>query len=276
VTAHRDRGAPSPAPGPSAHLLPFPAVRRRVRRPLGALLALALRLRSRPLRPAAGAPALVFAPHQDDEALGCGGLMILQHQAGQPVHVAYLTDGSASHPGHPRIAGAELVRLRREEAAAAAALLGVPAGRLHFLGARDGTLNRLEPAVAAALAAAIAGVLAAVRPAEVFLPCRRDGSSEHDAAFPLILAAVRGVNPRPRLLEYPIWARWSPQRLVRPLLGSRRVWRAFFPGQSALKQQALALYASQFQPLPPWDQPVCPPEFAACFSSDEEFFFETV
>jgi LmbE family N-acetylglucosaminyl deacetylase len=272
VTAPGERGAPSAAPSP---LLPWPALRRRGRRPLRGLLALALRLRSRPFHPAPGAPALVFAPHQDDEALGCGGLMILQHLAGQPVHVAYLTDGSASHPGHPRIAAAELVRLRREEAAAAAALLGVPAGRLHFLGARDGTLDRLEPAAQAALAAAIAGVLAAVRPAEVFLPCRRDGSSEHEAAFPLIVAALRGAALRPRILEYPVWARWSPQRLVRPLLRARRVWRAAFRNHAALKQRALALYASQFQPLPPWEQPVCPPEFAACFASDEEFFFET-
>jgi len=258
-----------------AHLLPVPAARRRGRWPLRRLLALALRLRSRPLLPTPGAAALVFAPHQDDEALGCGGLMILQHLAGQPVHIAYLTDGSASHPGHPRFPAGELARLRRTEAAAAAALLGVPALRLHFLGARDGTLDHLEPPAAAALAAAIAGVLAAVRPAEVFLPYRRDGSSEHEAAFPLILAAVRGGNLRARILEYPIWARWSPQRLVRPLLRSRRIWRASFPGHAALKRRALALYASQFQPLPPWDQPVCSPEFAAAFASDEEFFFET-
>ena len=151
----------------------------------------------------------------------------------------------------------------------------MPEGRLHFLGARDGTLDRLEPPAAAALAAAIAGVLAAVRPTEVFLPYRRDGSSEHEAAFPLIRAALRDAGLRPRILEYPVWARWSPQRLVRPLLRSRRVWRAAFRGHSALKRRALALYASQFQPLPPWDQPVCPPEFAACFDSDEEFFFET-
>jgi hypothetical protein len=37
---------------------------------------------------------------------------------------------------------------------------------------------------------------------------------------------------------------------------------------------ALAQYATQVRPIPPWTEPVLSPEFIASFSFPEEFFFE--
>ena len=39
---------------------------------------------------------LVVAPHQDDETLGCGGLIARKRYEGLPVHVVFITDGSAT------------------------------------------------------------------------------------------------------------------------------------------------------------------------------------
>ncbi len=59
---------------------------------------------------------IVFAPHQDDETLGCGALIAHKRNDGQPVHVVFLTDGSCSHPNHPRVTPVEIAELRAQEA----------------------------------------------------------------------------------------------------------------------------------------------------------------
>ena len=250
------------------------AIKKPCRRPLHNLITAAMRARSRPYSVADEIRCLVVAPHEDDATLGCGGLMIGKRLEANPVDVLYVTDGSASHLGHPTLSPEELGKQRRSEALAALGALGVDRCRGHFLGARDGTLGRLEPGEFQTLVGRIADLLLQIRPDEIFLPCRHDGSSEHDAAFILIQSALRRTNGRARLLEYPIWASWAPQRLVRPLFTSRRIWRADFSGYEAIKRRALDLYRSQVAPTPPWDQPVLSAEFISYFQSSEEFFFE--
>jgi LmbE family N-acetylglucosaminyl deacetylase len=61
---------------------------------------------------------LVLAPHQDDEAIGCGGLLNLLAKQGCHLTIGFLTDGAeASDPESS-------VPTRREEAARASSLLG--------------------------------------------------------------------------------------------------------------------------------------------------------
>ncbi|HLL52387.1 MAG TPA: PIG-L family deacetylase, partial [Myxococcaceae bacterium] len=82
--------------------------------------------------------AMVFAPHPDDETLGCGGTILRKRRAGAEVRIAFLTDGAASH-AHlvPREA---LRALREREALEAAGALGVEASRVCWLGFPDGEL----------------------------------------------------------------------------------------------------------------------------------------
>jgi LmbE family N-acetylglucosaminyl deacetylase len=65
----------------------------------------------------------VIAPHPDDEAIGCAGVILRHRHAGDTVLVIYITDGSASRAGG--LAAAEMRQARRGEADAACALLGV-------------------------------------------------------------------------------------------------------------------------------------------------------
>ncbi len=244
-----------------------------LRRALRAVVIAGLRLRSRPLGSAPGSRTLILAPHQDDEALGCAGLILTRRMAGLPVDVVYITDGAGSYPGHPLLPPAELARLRRAEAIQAMQGLRVEATSLHFLDAVDGTLAHLRPEESEALARRIAGMISALVPTELFLPCRADGSSEHEAAFRVAQRALQLSALRTRILEYPVWARWSPQQLIRPGL-TRRVWRLAFPAHAAAKRAALACYVSQTEPTPPWPDPVLPSGFADSFATTEEFFFE--
>ncbi len=244
-----------------------------LRRGLRTAVTSALRMRSRPYPLAAGSRGLIIAPHQDDEALGCAGLIFSRRAAGLPVSIVYITDGAGSHPNHPQISPADLAQLRRGEASQAMQLLKVEAASLQFLNAPDGTLAHLSPAAFEAIAQRLAALIAPLAPTELFLPCQADGSSEHTAAFKLTARALQHAKLNPRLLEYPVWARWSPQRLIRPAFTSR-VWRHAFPETVAAKRAALACYVSQTTPTPPWPQPVLPAGFADSFESDEEYFFE--
>jgi len=64
---------------------------------------------------------LILGAHPDDAEYHAGGLASIYCQAGQVVKMVSLTDGSAGHHGKPR---AELAAVRREEAAAAARVIG--------------------------------------------------------------------------------------------------------------------------------------------------------
>src|SRR6266568_3565459 len=108
-----------------------------VRRGLHWTMRLALRVRSRPLRSCGGNTTVIIAPHQDDETLGCGGLIALRSQRGGSTRIVYLTDGSGSHLGHPVFSPAAIATQRRIEAQAATTLLGLKPEQLTFIDARD-------------------------------------------------------------------------------------------------------------------------------------------
>ena len=217
---------------------------------------------------------LVVAPHPDDETLGCGGTIALLVKAAVSVEIIFVTDGSASHPSHPTYSPEQIGALRAEEARVATGILGVDWSKVTFIGAKDGTLASMDEASSRSIVDALSAALRRVSPEAVVLPCRGDGSSEHDAAFACVRRALRQASASPRVLEFPVWAWRNPTRLVRPLLTSRRVWRAVLGRQIDTKIAALASYASQTRPLPPETKPVIPEDFASEFTVPEEYFFE--
>jgi N-acetylglucosamine malate deacetylase 1 len=232
----------------------------------------ALRLRSRLYSPRPGT-TVVFAPHQDDETMGCGALIARKRNDGLPVHVVFITDGSASHPKHPRFTPAEISAMRRQEACEALAILGVESVAIHFLDETDGTLDQLTPARREWMVARIAALLGEIQPGEIFLPCRPDGSSEHDAAFGFILEALQRARLHPAVWQYPIWSWWNPVLLLEPLFSGGDRVRMPTEDYAAIKQLAFSRYRSQLQPLFPQVDPVLPAELARIFNSKAEYFF---
>jgi N-acetylglucosamine malate deacetylase 1 len=237
----------------------------------GSLLALC-RLRSRPYIPDTE-PVLVIAPHQDDCTLGCGGLIFQKRLAGHPVEILYLTDGAVSHPGHPFLTPAEISLRRKAEARLANQRLGVDSAALRFLDLPDSRLDKLATDERAAAVTRLAAALAERAPSVLLLPLRHDGSSEHQAGFTLVRDALERASLRPRVLEYAVWSLWSPQLLL-PALRRARIHRFDFPGYAPRKSHALAAYVSQFEPTPPWKNPVLPAGFRSIFETEREFFFE--
>jgi LmbE family N-acetylglucosaminyl deacetylase len=203
-----------------------------------------------------------------------GGTIARLAAAGSVPHVAFVTDGRASHPGHPAFGPEEIAALRRREAEAALAELGVGADRLAYLGGPDGRLDRLEPEEGRRLADGLRLALSRVRPDLVFLPTGADGSSEHRGAYDLVRSVLPPGTGGAQVLEFAVWAWWSPQRLLGPLRSSRVVWRSRLGPARAAKALAVAAYGSQCLPLPPQPAAALPPGFAACFDAATEYFFE--
>jgi LmbE family N-acetylglucosaminyl deacetylase len=97
---------------------------------------------------------LVFAPHPDDEVLGCGGILLQALARGERVKVVIFTNGD----GFPAVASLitgkpadrlaaedylELARFRQAQSQAAMAALGGKPGDLVFLGYPDAGLDRV-------------------------------------------------------------------------------------------------------------------------------------
>jgi LmbE family N-acetylglucosaminyl deacetylase len=219
------------------------------------------------------APAVIIAPHQDDETLACGGLIARKRSEGLPVHVIFITDGSASHPGHPRLNQAAIAALRAREAMQAMSYLGVERSAVHFLDEPDGSLKTISPARREDLVSRLAGLLDRIAPGEIFLPCHPDGSTEHDATFWFVLDAIGRTSLRPEVWQYPVWSWWNPVLLVRRWLRSPECRRQPIEDYQQAKQHAIKCYQSQIAPLPPDQTAALPAELVDIFASDTEYFF---
>jgi LmbE family N-acetylglucosaminyl deacetylase len=241
---------------------------------------------------------IVFAPHQDDETLGCGGTIIQKRQAGVPVWIVFMTDGSRSHKN--LMGKEEMKALRCKEAINAGKVLGVAEEQIRFLQFPNGELNRRR----AEAQKQVELLLSEIRPQEVFIPSPWDFHFEHRETALIVMAALAQLNAKhifdipPQVYEYPIWF-WYQWPMVGLPSGSseersrllKRGLRYGF-GLALLtqfnravlvrevldgKREALAQHASQMTRLDPdanWAtlQDVAGGEFIQFFFQDCEFF----
>jgi len=135
----------------------------------------------------------VFAPHPDDETLGCGGTLArLAEQC--PVKVVLITDGSGAG-GLPDGAGA----IRQAEFVRALARLGVT--ETEQLGLPDGAF-----AASASLAQRMDRLIQDYRPDWVFLPSPLDYHRDHVRIAAFLEPICRRSPSVTTLLFYEIWA----------------------------------------------------------------------
>jgi LmbE family N-acetylglucosaminyl deacetylase len=207
---------------------------------------------------------IVFAPHQDDETLACGGTISAKRDLGAPVRIVFMTDGATSHAQF--MDAQDLVQIRNVEALDAVRTLGIAEEAVEFLGFPDGRLRSFhETAVARTLE-----ILLRHQPDEVFAPYRWDGVTDHEATCDVVLEAVRLAGREIRVFEYPVWF-WNQWPWVSLRLGmngtaaqdllrtTRHYWglralrefRVCVPVSKYLdsKRQALSMYRSQMTPL---------------------------
>lgn len=236
-----------------------------------------------PVLPAAAAatlgPTVVIAPHPDDESLGCGGLVALLRQAGQPVWCVLVSDGTMSHPNSRKFAAPARQALREQELRAALAALQVPSQALYCLNLPDGAVPLPEVAAGAAAARQLATFLQQTQPATVLVPWRRDPHPDHRATHQLVQAALLQVPNPPRLLEYVVWAWERAEAGDLPQAGEVEGWQLDISGVLELKQRAIAAHRSQLPGSPIDDDPTgftLAPGMLAHFARPTELYLETV
>lgn len=186
----------------------------------------------KPLRLDRVRDALVIAPHPDDETIGAYGLIRRLTRRGARVRVIVAADGAASHPASKRWPRRRLVAERRRETQAAMRRIGVPAGRVRFIGLPDGHLSGLTGRDALSLARAVARAGTADL---LVLPARDDDHPDHRAVARIARAAGSGSARR---IEYLVW----PNRQVRaaPAIATLRLGHI-----AAAKRGAIRRYRTQ-------------------------------
>lgn len=189
---------------------------------------------------------VILAPHPDDEALGCGGLLALLADGNQRAHVIVMTDGCRSHPRSRAYPAARLAALRSSETLAALAVLGYPPSAVTFMGFADGALPAEGKAPFEAAASRLRKLLIEQSPNTIVVPWRRDVHADHQSTWQLCRAATSGLSITFRWLEYPVWA-WShaDAHEVPPQATEAKVWLLDIATAQKRKQLAIAQYRSQ-------------------------------
>ena len=189
-----------------------------------------------------GKPVLILAPHPDDEALGCGGLIAAASAAGHPPFVLVLTDGSGSHPNSQSYPPQRLITVREQEARNAVAILGLSGDRIGFLGLRD-TAAPMDGEAFEAAVASILATVASVGATTILAPWQHDPHCDHLAAHRMAAAAASRCQIRH--LAYPVWG-WTlaPETaLPGPAPHGMRLGITQY---LANKQRAIAAHVSQY------------------------------
>lgn len=226
-----------------------------------------LRFNSHPMTVSAKR-CVVFAPHQDDETFGCGGLIAMKKALGATVKIIFLTDGSRSHTHLPEASREHLVRTRRSEAIAAAKALGLSEQELTFLSHPDGGLGEMSGDEKRRAVEQLSLILHETAPEEIYVTHRHDKHGDHEASFDLVMRAMALAGIRADVLEYAIWAVWWSAfgfRLKASDLAGARVLNITSVREK--KYKAMQAYGSQLD--------VLPPGFVRRFHRNYEFYFST-
>ena len=215
-------------------------------------------------------PALLLAPHPDDETLGCGGLIAESCALGRELHVLVITDGTGSHAGSRAWPAERLRALREREALQAVGALGLAADRIGFLGLRD----TAAPHEGAALDHAVSRIAAHATERDartVLTTWRHDPHGDHVAVSLMGDAVARAIGAR--LLHYPVWGWTLPAGHLLPDAPIRG-WRLDITHHLPAKRRAIAAHRSQTTDLID-DDPSgfrLPDEFLALFTRPFEVF----
>ncbi|MBP0600645.1 PIG-L family deacetylase [Herbaspirillum sp. LeCh32-8] len=207
--------------------------------------------------------AVILAPHPDDEALGCGGLIGMLTTLGRQVSVVAVSDGEGSHPPQSQL-HAKLPELRAGESLAALRRLGLHDAAIRRVRIRDG-------AVTAHLPELLKWLHAYLQPTDIlFAPWRLDGHPDHEAVGQAAARMEQDIGCK--LVEVPIWTwHWArPDDARLPWGRARRLHLT--PAAEQNKRLALQCYRSQIG-QDEGRMPVLPAHVLAHFVRPFEVFF---
>lgn len=176
--------------------------------------------------------ALVFAPHPDDEALGCGGLVVALNTAGIPVQAIIVTSGGFGEHGK------EGTAVREDESRAAATILGIE--HLQFWRETDREVACTENTIAKAKQAILEAN------ADLILtPSIHEIHPDHRATAWIVVEAARRLANEGRELRVAMFEIGAPLQRADVLVD--------ITAHETLKRAAIACYSSQLD-IQPYDE----------------------
>jgi LmbE family N-acetylglucosaminyl deacetylase len=216
---------------------------------------------------------LIIAPHMDDEALACGGLIALLPDK-ERIHIVYATDGMKSpapiFPGRDSISP-DLGKVRVHESIDAMTLLGVPEHNLHFLCLPEAMLSKNRQALQSALMAKIEQI----NPDQIVLPFRFDRHPDHLAVNHVVASGVQQGRIKARVIEYFVYYRWRlmPKRRIQKYIQPQYLYSLDIQPAAALKRKSLACFTSQTTIYYPWQtRPILTPSLLDEECQNPEYF----
>lgn len=235
--------------------------------------------------------ALIFAPHPDDETLGCGGLILKKKEAGAKVVIVFVTDGAGSHRYF--FNEETLISMRKKEALKACHDLNVSETDLIFLNFPDEKLFNYQES----LKRSFLELINKYEPDQIFIPHQLEDQSDHYFTYNAVKAILLERTRNLDLYEYLVWSWYQwPQisitylgkslssilkKLARTIFGLR-LWLSInqkisIPDKIDQKQSAIQAYKSQVEkirpdiPYPTLDQVGGGGFLAACTQTTEYY-----
>jgi LmbE family N-acetylglucosaminyl deacetylase len=218
---------------------------------------------------------IVFAPHPDDETLGCGGTIAKKLVEGYEVIIVVMTDGrflllrSFGIDDDPT--PEQVKDIRRGEVLRATKILGVPENNVIFLDFVDGTLKENEEAAEEK----VAKILKKCAPSEVYFPFERDAHPDHQAANRILRKAVEKLAIKPMIYRYTIMhkaARFGPLiEFLASIFKRDRIYvdvSEFLP----LKREAVKEFKSELTAISPKQSKPHTKEFKKFLKRKEMFY----
>jgi N-acetylglucosamine malate deacetylase 1 len=191
--------------------------------------------------------AVVLAPHADDEAMGCSGLMAKLAEAGSRIHVVYLAVDGFHHYG---VDGQTTLQQRLDEIDDVLSLFGEHT--THEIAYQDQDLiERLDTLARRELVDRFEKVIIEHKPELLLLPALPDYDQDHQAVFHAAHAAARPIAQQfgkwlvPHMLGYEMTKlQWASEPLPR--------FGAFTDISDVLetKLESVRRYATMLRPSP--------------------------
>jgi LmbE family N-acetylglucosaminyl deacetylase len=216
---------------------------------------------------------VIVAPHMDDEALACGGLIAKLPDKNR-IHVVYATDGMKSPapiiPGRDEISP-DLGKVRMNESTQAMKLLGVPEQNLHFLCLPEAQLREIR----AALQKALREKLKKLAPQHILVPFRYDRHLDHLAVNHIVVSAIEQGIVKAQLIEYFVYYRWRllPKGDIRKYIKPQFLFTLDISDVAKQKRDSLDCFASQTTIYYPWQtRPILTPVLLDEECQNPEYF----
>lgn len=176
---------------------------------------------------------LVLAPHPDDETLGAGALIAETARDGRLAAIAYLTDGTGSHPAGT----AGLASVRRREARLAIQRLAGTGQRIVSVGWQDARPAEPSSAPFERSRLALGALIRAERIDAIAVTAENETHCDHVAAYLLARAVAASARRAVALFAYRVWS--DADR--RPALRTNAM-------PAGRRRHALAAHRSQLSP----------------------------